>query len=131
MAVRPPVIAPINITLPSTLPNKFVKGPKENLKHWILSVERYCNNNSWQWTTETNKIINPASLCEEKTAACAPRYMNRMEGIRGERIDLEYANRANFVTSMEKTFVTVEEIRESKQLIRELKYKNFAEYVQE
>ncbi|KAL0630512.1 hypothetical protein Q9L58_010640 [Maublancomyces gigas] len=56
---------------------------------------------------------------------------NRMECVRGERVHPEYAFWNNFVIHLKKTFATEEEIREEKQLMRELKYTNIAKYLRE
>ncbi|KAL0630252.1 hypothetical protein Q9L58_010901, partial [Maublancomyces gigas] len=84
-----------------------------------------------EWTSEINKIVYEANLCEEKAAGFALRYINRMEYVRGERVHPEFAFWNNFVIHLKTTFTTEEVVREAKQLMRELKYTNIPDYLRE
>lgn len=70
-------------------------------------------------------------MCTENASGWTLRYINSMQGLRGERIHLEYAYWTNFIISMEKTIATLEEGRAAKVQVRELKYTNIDDYLRE
>lgn len=103
----------------------------QNVKDWILRVERFFNTKAWRWASEINKIIYLAKVSEQKATGFAFQYSNRMEGVRGELIHPEYSFSDNFVVHLMQTFAAKEEVRKAKELMRELQNTNIGEYLQE
>lgn len=51
--------------------NKFTNAPRQKMKHWMLSVKGYFLTKNWQWTRETNQIVDDANVCKRSMAGWA------------------------------------------------------------